>query len=67
MIFFFFRGKRRARIKSTITHDYNCTYCGSDDMRVDVYQTYQHVYLLPLYPVGPKIAEMKCDKCDTPK
>jgi hypothetical protein len=56
-------GKTRARIARYIDGDHICYPCRAFDREVLVFQEYVHLCLIPVFPVGGKIFEMRCRNC----
>jgi hypothetical protein len=56
-------GKRVATIKKFTDHTQSCTNCKAFDLNVKVFRQYQHIYFIPLAPVGEKLADIKCNQC----
>jgi hypothetical protein len=61
MIFIF--GERTRRIAQYIDHEHICYHCNSFDREVNVYRSYVHFCLIPVFPVRKKFYEMHCRKC----
>ncbi|AEV98982.1 hypothetical protein A4D02_10520 [Niastella koreensis] len=59
-------GKKLAKIKEFTDNTQACTSCKSFDLRVKIFKQYQHVYMIPVYPVGDKVVEIRCKQCDEP-
>lgn len=63
---FLVQGKKLAKIKEFTNNSQACTSCKSFDLRIKIFRKYQHVYMIPVYPVGDNVVEIRCKQCDEP-
>lgn len=63
---FLVRGKKVAKIKEFTDNTQSCTSCKSFDLRIKIFREYQHVYLIPVYPIGDNVVEIRCNQCTAP-
>jgi hypothetical protein len=61
MLFLF--GIRNARIAKYKDSDHICYPCKAFDREIEVYRSYFHFCLIPVFPVGPKKFEVRCAHC----
>jgi hypothetical protein len=63
---FVVRGRKKAKIKEFADNTQSCTSCKSFDLRIKIFREYQHVYLIPVYPIGDNVVEIRCNQCQAP-
>ena len=56
-------GRRTARIKKYIDNQQCCKNCGVFDLDVRVYRDYYHLFFVPVFPVGDKSVQIRCNNC----
>src|ERR1700682_1964113 len=61
MLFIF--GKRYARIGKYTDSDHICYPCKAYDREIQVYRSYFHFCLIPVFPMGAKRFEIRCGNC----
>lgn len=59
-------GRRTARIKKYTDNQQSCQSCKAFDLNIKVYRDYYHLFFIPVFPVGDKIAKIKCNNCGEP-
>ena len=61
MLFIF--GTRYARLGKFIDHEHICYPCKAYDKEIQVYRSYFHFCLIPVFPIGPRHYEIRCRNC----
>ena len=56
-------GKRSARIAHFSDTNHRCYPCGSYDRDVSLYRSYFHLCLIPVFPMGRTMIDMRCRHC----
>lgn len=62
----FLYGMRSTRIKKFKSEEHCCDYCGHYNTTVKVYESYYHVFHIPIKPLGLKSVKMACNNCGQP-
>lgn len=62
---FIIYGRKTGRIKKYTDHQHTCPNCKAFDLTVNVYREYYHLYYIPAFPVGIKLASIQCNQCGT--
>jgi hypothetical protein len=61
MLFIF--GKRYARIGKYVDNDHICYPCKAYDREIQVFRSYFHFCLIPVFPIGAKQFDIRCRNC----
>src|SRR5580692_11401756 len=56
-------GRRVARIGNYLDTDHICYPCKAFEREVQVYRSYAHFCLIPVFPIGGKWLEIRCRNC----